>query len=148
VSQFETDAALVDARNAKGLTMKITHGDLPLEEWRAGVTSRMHISALNGATQLCIFEQWIAPATDVPTHQHPVEEVLTVVAGEAEMRIDERRLVLTDWQSLIVPAHRNHGFRNIGSVTLHMHAVLASANFEATFDDGKLVQRWFMPAGK
>jgi mannose-6-phosphate isomerase-like protein (cupin superfamily) len=128
--------------------MKIIHGDLALEEWRAGVISRMHISALNGATQLCIFEQWIEPATNVPTHQHPVEEVLTVIAGEAEMRIDERRFLLTGGQSLVVPAYQNHGFRNIGSATLHMHAVLASSSFEATFDDGKLVRRWVLPAEK
>jgi mannose-6-phosphate isomerase-like protein (cupin superfamily) len=121
--------------------MIIAHSDQPLEEWRAGVSTRMHISALNGATQLCIFEQWIAPAADVRTHNHPVEEVLTVVEGEAEMWIDEKCSVLTAGQSLIVPARRKHGFRNIGSDSLHIHAVLASAIFEATFETG-VVRRW------
>ena len=44
----------------------------------------------NGAAQLCIFEQWVAPGAGAPTHSHPVEEVLTVREGEAEMWIDER----------------------------------------------------------
>ena len=92
----------------------------------------MHVSARNGAAQLCIFEQWVAPAAGAPTHTHPVEEVLTVVSGEAEMWIDEKHIVLTSGQSLIVPAHQKHGFRNVGSETLHIHAVLASPIFEAT----------------
>ena len=119
----------------------IEHSDQPLEEWRPGTTTRMHVSAQNGAAQLCIFEQWIERAAGVPTHEHPVEEVLTIVRGEAEMWIDEERSVVVAGQSLIVPARRRHGFRNIGSETLHVHAVLASALFEATFDTGT-VQRW------
>jgi quercetin dioxygenase-like cupin family protein len=101
----------------------------------------MHVSAMNGATQLCIFEQWIAPGVGAPTHDHPVEEVLTVLEGEAEMWLDENHGVVTAGQSLMIPAGRKHGFRNIGLGTLHIHALLASAIFEATFN-GALVQRW------
>ena len=122
----------------------VSHGDQPQEEWRAGVATRMRVSGRNGATQLCIFEQWVAPAAGAPTHQHPVEEVLTVLSGEAEMWIDEEHVVLTGGQSLIVPARREHGFRNVGSTTLHVQAVLASSGFEATVD-GELVRRWFPP---
>jgi len=35
--------------------------DMPLEAWRPGVKTRMLVSAVNGAAQLCIFEQWVAP---------------------------------------------------------------------------------------
>ncbi len=121
----------------------VAHDDQLREEWRAGVETRMLVSARNGATQLCIFEQWLVPAAGTPPHRHPVEEVLTVVAGEAEMWIDENHAVLTGGQSLIVPAHRKHGFRNVGSVTLHMHAVLASSIFEATVEGAaEPVRRW------
>ncbi|GLS33849.1 hypothetical protein GCM10007937_55620 [Mesorhizobium albiziae] len=103
----------------------------------------MHVSASNGATQLCIFEQWIAPQAGAPTHSHPVEEVLTVIAGKADMWIGENNAILTAGQSLVVPANREHGFRNIGSDTLHIHAVLASPIFEATFDmAAEPVRRW------
>jgi quercetin dioxygenase-like cupin family protein len=124
----------------------VAHEDQLREEWRAGVETRMLVSARNGAAQLCIFEQWLAPAAGTPTHRHPVEEVLTVIAGEAEMWIYEKHIVLTGGQSLIVPAHRKHGFRNAGSATLHMHAVLASPIFEATVDgSAELVRRWLPP---
>jgi mannose-6-phosphate isomerase-like protein (cupin superfamily) len=117
--------------------------NLPPEHWRPGVETRMVVSAGNGATQLCIFEQWVAPGLGAPTHSHPVEEVLTVRAGEAEMWIGEQRVTVPAGQSLIVPAGRMHGFRNSGSVTLHLHAVLASPIFEAMPEGAtEMVRRW------
>ena len=118
-------------------------GTLPLEEWRAGVKTRMVISARNGAAALCIFEQWVAPGTGAPTHCHPVEEVLTVRAGEAEIWLDGERMIVTAGQSVIVPARRMHGFRNSGTGTLHVHAVLASAIFEAMPEGAtEMTRRW------
>ena len=117
--------------------------DAQLEQWRPGVQTRMLVSAANGAAHLCIFEQWVAPGTGAPTHSHPVEEVLTVREGEAEMWLGDQRVMVTAGQSLIVPAGRNHGFRNSGHVTLHLHAVLASAVFEATPEGAtEAVRRW------
>jgi mannose-6-phosphate isomerase-like protein (cupin superfamily) len=117
--------------------------NMPPEHWRPGVETRMLVSASNGAVQLCIFEQWIAPGVGAPTHWHPVEEVLTVRSGEAEMWLDEERMVVSPGQSLIVPAGRRHGFRNCGSATLHLHAVLASPVFESTMEGAsETVRRW------
>ena len=115
----------------------------PPEHWRPGVETRMLVSAGNGAAQLCIFEQWIAPGNGAPTHSHPVEEVLTVREGKAEMWIDDVLVTVTAGQSLIVPASRRHGFRNSGEGTLHLHAVLASSVFEATPEGAtEAVRRW------
>jgi mannose-6-phosphate isomerase-like protein (cupin superfamily) len=124
--------------------MKVNDPDeLPLEHWRPGVQTRMLVSALNGASQLCVFEQWVAPGNGAPTHSHPVEEVLTVREGEAEMWLDEERVIVKAGQSLIVPAGRLHGFRNSGAVSLHIHAVLASAVFEALPEGATdMVRRW------
>jgi quercetin dioxygenase-like cupin family protein len=116
---------------------------MPSEQWRPGVETRMVVSASNGAAQLCIFEQWVAPGNGAPTHSHPVEEVLTVREGEAEMWLDEERVVVSAGQSLIVPAGRKHGFRNSGTATLHIHAVLAAPVFEATMEGAaEAVRRW------
>ncbi|MGH6778803.1 MAG: cupin domain-containing protein [Bradyrhizobium sp.] len=103
----------------------------PPEHWRDGVQTRMLASAQNGATELCLFEQWVAPGAGAPTHSYPVEEVLTVREGEAEMWIEDRHIVVKTGQSLIVPAGRLHGFRNSGMATLRLHATLASPVFEA-----------------
>jgi mannose-6-phosphate isomerase-like protein (cupin superfamily) len=117
--------------------------DTPLEQWRPGVETRMLVSARNGTSQLCIFEQWVTPGVGAPTHAHPVEEVLTVREGVAEMWMDDERVIVSVGQSLIVPAGRQHGFRNSGNVTLHIHAVLASPVFEATPEgSAEAVRRW------
>jgi len=114
-----------------------------LEHWREGVTTRMLVSAENGAAQLCVFEQWIAPDTGAPTHFHTVEEVLTVLAGEAEIWIEDEHLCVAAGQSAIVPAGKRHGFRNSGNATLHIHAILAAPIFEAMPDGAtEMTRRW------
>jgi mannose-6-phosphate isomerase-like protein (cupin superfamily) len=116
---------------------------VPAEHWRPGVETRMIFAAENGATGLCIFEQWTAPGTGAPTHSHPFEEVLTVRAGEAEMWIGADRVTVKAGQSLLIPPGKLHGFRNSGQGTLHIHAVMASATFEMT-PEGQTepVRRW------
>jgi quercetin dioxygenase-like cupin family protein len=120
--------------------------DTAPEQWREGVETRMLVSAGNGSAQLCMFEQWVAPGNGAPTHCHPVEEILTVIAGEAEAWMEDARVTLAAGQSLIVPAGRQHGFRNSGIETLHIHAVLASPFFEA-LPQGTTepVRRWQVP---
>jgi quercetin dioxygenase-like cupin family protein len=117
------------------------------EEWRAGVTTRMRVSAVTGSVQLCIFEQWCEPGRGAPTHLHAVEEVLTVLEGEAEFWIEGERAAVSQGQSVLVPAGRKHGFRNIGSGVLHVQATLAEPIFEASFDDQREVSRRWVPAG-
>src|SRR5580765_6877440 len=117
--------------------------DRALEQWRPGVETRMVVSAQGGAAQLCIFEQWVAPGHGAPTHSHPVEEVLTVREGEAEMWLDGERGIVAAGQALVVPAGRLHGFRNSGTATLHIHAVLASPIFEASMEGASAPgRRW------
>ena len=116
------------------------------DEWRPGVQTRLLVSAVNGASQLCIFEQHVAPGTGAPTHSHPVEEVLTVRDGEADMWIGKDHVTVISGQSLLIPAGRLHGFRNSGQGTLHIHAVLASPIFEATPEgEREPVRRWVAP---
>jgi mannose-6-phosphate isomerase-like protein (cupin superfamily) len=120
----------------------IDHAGQPLEEWRAGVMTRMHVSALTGAGQLCIFEQWCTPGHGAPTHVHTIEEVLTVLAGQAEIWIEDERATVTAGQSVVIPAGRRHGFRNTGEGELHVRAILAAPIFEAVFDAQGEVRRW------
>jgi mannose-6-phosphate isomerase-like protein (cupin superfamily) len=115
----------------------VDHKHQPIEEWRAGVLTRMRVSAINGAMQLCIFEQWCAPHRGAATHLHDVEEVLTVVDGQAEFWIGEEYETASAGQSVIVPAGCRHGFRNTGASTLHLQATLAAPIFQASTDDQK-----------
>lgn len=126
----------------------IDHSAQTREDWRPGVSTRMRVSALTGASALSIFEQWCAPGLGAPTHWHPVEEVLTVLAGEAEIWIEGERVAARAGHSALIPANRRHGFRNTGDGDLHMLAILASPIFEAHFDDAsEVVRRWVPGSG-
>jgi quercetin dioxygenase-like cupin family protein len=117
--------------------------DAAEETWREGVLTRMLVSAATGARGLCLFEQWMAPGSGAPTHSHAVEEILTVVSGEAEVWLGAERARLTEGRSVLVPAGAAHGFTNTGAGTLHVRAVLAAAVFEATYDGAAApVRRW------
>lgn len=121
----------------------IARQEQPWEVWREGVQTRMLVSARTGAAELCVFEQQVAPGCGAPTHCHPVEEVLTVLAGEAEVWMQEARVTLSAGQCAIVPARRYHGFRNSGTATLHIHAILASPIFEQLVEGAsEPVRRW------
>ena len=49
---------------------------------------------------------------------------------------------------MVVPAGRRHGFGNVGTGTLHVRAVIASAVFEASYDgSAEPVRRWLPPSG-
>jgi quercetin dioxygenase-like cupin family protein len=126
----------------------VDHERQQREAWRAGVLTRMQVSAVTGSVQLCVFQQWCDPGKGAPTHLHAVEEVLTVLDGQAEIWIDDERATLTAGQSAIVPAGRKHGFRNTGDATLHVQATLAAPIFEASFDDSReVVSRRWVPEG-
>ena len=124
----------------------IDHETTAKEEWRAGVMTRMRVSAINGGSQLCIFEQWCTTDRGAPTHVHAVEEVLSVLEGQAEIWIEEDRKPVSAGQSVVIPAGRRHGFKNIGTSILHVQATLAAPIFEATFEDGDATRRRWVPS--
>ena len=119
----------------------------PREEWRKGVLTRMRVSAKNGGTQLCLFEQWCEPGHGAPTHLHAVEEVLCVREGTADVWIDDEHVMLTNGQLVIVPAGRKHGFANAGKTVLHIESTLAAPVFEAAYDDKRETPRRWLPDG-
>lgn len=123
----------------------IDHNQQPRDEWRPGVMTKMRVSGAVGTAQLCVFEQWCDPGMGAPTHLHAVEEILSVVAGEADVWVGAERRRLTAGQSCVVPAGHKHGFVNTGTDTLHVMAILASPVFEAAYDDKRETPRRWLP---
>jgi quercetin dioxygenase-like cupin family protein len=123
----------------------IDHESQAQEPWREGVMTRMLVSAVTGAHQLCLFEQWSAPGVGAPTHVHAVEETLTVVEGEAEVWLDGQTATVRAGQTVVVPAGHPHGFRNSGAGTLRTLAALAAPVFEAAYEDKRETPRRWLP---
>ena len=123
----------------------VDHTKEPRDAWRDGVLTRMRVSARIGSTQLCLFEQWCELGLGAPTHYHAVEEVLSVIAGEAEVWVGNERAHVTAGQSVVIPAGISHGFKNAGTATLHVQATLASPVFEAAYEDKRETPRRWLP---
>ena len=115
---------------------------LPTEQWREGVLTRMLVSAVTGAAELCIFEQFCDPGCGAPIHTHTVEEVLAVLQGAAEITLGAARHSLSAGQSVVIPAGLRHGFVNTGESVLHVQATLAAPVFEALDEGGVMRRRW------
>ncbi|MBU2531765.1 MAG: cupin domain-containing protein [Alphaproteobacteria bacterium] len=123
----------------------INHENQSREDWRDGVSTVMLVSAVNGASQLCIFDQYCAPGLGAPTHLHAVEEVLTVINGEAEIRLGDESRRVKAGESVVIPAGHWHGFRNALQTTLHVRATLAAPVFEASYEDRTELTRRYLP---
>lgn len=123
----------------------VDHASQPKDEWRQGVLTRMIASAATGTSQIAVFEQWCGPGLGAPAHLHAVEEILTVLEGEALVWVEEERRQLTAGQSAVIPAGRKHGFHNTGAGTLRVQAILASPVFEAAYDDARETPRRWLP---
>ncbi len=126
----------------------VDHARQPKDEWRPGVMTRMIASAATGTSQLAIFEQWCDPGLGAPAHLHAVEEILTVLEGEALVWVEEERRQLSAGQSAIIPAGRKHGFHNTGTGRLRVQAILASPVFEAAYDDARETPRRWLPSAR
>ena len=119
------------------------HNDGVLEKWRDGVMTQMRVSAVTGAHQICVFEQWCEKGLGAPTHHHAVEEILEVMGGTAEIHVAGETVVVTANQSVLIPAGARHGFRNVGDDILHVRATIASPIFEGRYEDeSEQTRRW------
>lgn len=126
----------------------IMHRKSTPELWRPGVSTRMNISALNGAQALCVFEQRCLAGTGAPPHWHEVEEVLSVVSGTMMVQVGDVEHILSAEESAVIPARVIHGFRNIGSGELHVQAILAAPFFEAWASPGNEKSVRWRPSGE
>lgn len=117
--------------------------EVVVDLWRDGVETRMYASAVSGAQQLTVFEQWCSPGNGAPLHRHAVEEVLRIVSGQAEVRVGDESAHVNAPASVIIPAGAEHGFTNTGPDTLQVLAVLAAPIFEARYSEPERdVRRW------
>ena len=70
-----------------------------------------------------------------------------MLEGQADVWMDDEHVTVLTHQSVIVPAGRKHGFSNSGTVTLHMHAVLALPYFERAVEGAsEPLLRWEAPS--
>jgi quercetin dioxygenase-like cupin family protein len=97
------------------------------------VTFPFHGASGATATAGVLFE--LDPGDSLATHTDSAEELLLVLSGEAEVRIDDERKRVSAGQLAIVPASVPHGVGNPGPEMLRVLGVFSSSTVLATFDE-------------
>jgi mannose-6-phosphate isomerase-like protein (cupin superfamily) len=121
----------------------VRDADRARDVWRDGVETRMYVSAATGSQQLTVFEQWCSAGHGAPPHLHAVEEVLRVLAGQADVWVGGEHARLKSGTTVIIPAGVDHSFTNTGQDVLHVQAILAAPIFEAHYcEPARDVRRW------
>ena len=68
----------------------------------------------------------IAPGDRIPLHTHPINEVIVILEGSAEVTLgDEAQRVGPD-SVVFIPAGTPHGTRNTGTTPIRLHAMFPS----------------------
>jgi quercetin dioxygenase-like cupin family protein len=111
---------------------RIVHDEVPVQRSPSGLVIRHLVTEREGATVLFVGEQWFEPGDEVPRHTHPVEEVLTFLAGEGEATLGDEQVAIGAGVSLYVPPGLVHGFRCTGGETLRVLVVFPTPRFAET----------------
>jgi quercetin dioxygenase-like cupin family protein len=118
------------------LTLDIARVELEDNRTAGGpirVAFPFHSALGTDSSAAVLFE--LEPGNELATHTDSAEEVLLVLAGQAEARIDGERDRLEAGQLAVVPAMAPHSVRNVGAGTLRVLGVFSSATLVATFEE-------------
>ena len=111
---------------------RIVHAEAPAPPGPSGLPIRRIVDEGVGATALFLGEQTVEPGRRVVRHTHPVEEVLTFLAGDGEATLGDEVVPVGPGVTLHVPPGLVHGFRPIGAEPLHLLVVFPTPRFAET----------------
>ena len=122
------------------LTVKTSELEL-LEGWfdsdpehaRARVTFPINKWAGSADSAVVYFE--IEPGDRLAEHTDSAEEVLYVVAGEAEAQVGDERRRLTAGDLAVIPAMVPHGLVNVGTETVKVVGFFSESEIISTFNE-------------
>lgn len=77
----------------------------------------------------------VEPGDRIPWHAHTAEELLFVVAGEAQGEVGDEASRLSAGALVVVPAQVRHRVTNVGTETLRVVGFFASAAIITTLED-------------
>ncbi|MDQ3167577.1 MAG: cupin domain-containing protein [Chloroflexota bacterium] len=120
------------AATATGQGTRVDHRDAPVHRAPSGLPYRAIASGDQGSRDLFVAEQTLGSGEAVPRHTHPVEEVLSFLAGSGEATLGEERVAVGPGVSLILPPGLPHGFENTGTAPLRALVIFPGPSFAST----------------
>jgi quercetin dioxygenase-like cupin family protein len=106
--------------------VRIIHGeDLPLSN-----IAREFVGADHGGVGVCVIVVEAEPGRGPSLHEHPYEEVLILLDGEATVQTGGEELVARSGDVVVIPAGQPHGFVNSGDGPLRQIDIHVSPHFD------------------
>lgn len=78
----------------------------------------------------CVIFEDVAPGDRIPLHRHPVDELVLVLEGAAEVTLGGETHRAGAGATVFIPAGVPHGHRNAGNETLRIRAVFPGTEIE------------------
>lgn len=110
---------------------RVEHTALPIVASPSGLPSQHLVTERDGAEHLFVGQQWLRPGERVLLHTHPVEEVITFLAGAGEATLGGETVSIGAGVSLYIPPGEVHGF-HCTEGTLHVIVVFPVPHFAET----------------
>ena len=105
---------------------------------RAKVNVEFPISNDTGAEASSIVYFEIEPGDRLPSHTDSAEEILYIVAGEAEATVGDEVGRVSAGDLALIPAMAPHALRNVGSETVKVVGFFAGETVTSTFEEALL----------
>ncbi|MEX1254250.1 MAG: cupin domain-containing protein [Dehalococcoidia bacterium] len=83
--------------------------------------------------EMSILFETCAPGDRIPLHTHPIEEVIVIEEGEAEVSLGDERQTVGGGGVIFIPTGVAHGLRNAGEANLRLLAVFSSTTISLQY---------------
>jgi quercetin dioxygenase-like cupin family protein len=93
------------------------------------------INHYTGAADSAIVYFEVEPGDRLPRHTDSEEEILYIVAGEAEAEVGDERGDVRAGDLAVIPAMVPHGVRNTGDETLKVVGFFSGSKVHSTFEE-------------
>jgi uncharacterized cupin superfamily protein len=111
------------------------HIDAPLEYDFGGSRARLLASGAQTGNAYCMFDIYSPAGRATPMHQHQHEdETVTIIEGELEVIVDDRRIRLPEGSSVTLPRGSRHQLINPTANTCRYMVVCSPSGFERFVD--------------
>jgi quercetin dioxygenase-like cupin family protein len=122
------------------LTVRTTELDLMQIWWdnepdRARLRVTFPINKWAGSRDSGVVYFEVEPGDRLPRHTDSAEEILYLVAGEAEAEVGDERGRLAAGDLAVIPAMVPHGLVNVGETTLKVVGFFSESEITSSFDE-------------
>jgi quercetin dioxygenase-like cupin family protein len=120
---------------ARTSELELLQAWLPSDPEVARAAAAFPINRYAGSEDSAVVYFELKAGTRLPRHTDSAEEILYIVAGEAEAEVGEERGRVQAGDLAVIPAMVPHGVRNTGDETLKVVGFFSEAEVVSTFEE-------------